>query len=195
MLEPMSRWEPDAAGRLMKAAIALFDEQGYDATTVAEIAERAGLTKRTFFRHFADKREALFHGWDEVGGVWLAALEAAPPAAHPLSAVAAGFEPVGAMFVSRHPFARMRWSIVTANPELRERELIKLHALAESLAGALRSRGVPENAAMFAAQAATIVFHVAFDRWVRQDDPAALRSLLDESLAELRSVTAVASAE
>lgn len=188
----MPRWEPDAAGRLMKAAIALFDEQGYDATTVTEIAERAGLTKRTFFRHFTDKREALFHGWDEVAEVWLTALEAAPADTDPLTAVAAGFKPVGEMFVDRHPFARTRSAIVAASPELRERELIKLHALAEAIAGALRERGAADNAALFAAQSGVTVFHAAFNRWVRQDDPATLRSLLEESLADLRSVAACA---
>ncbi len=188
----MSRWEPDAAGRLIKAAIELFDEQGYDATTVAEIAERAGLTKRTFFRHFPDKREVLFNGSLELERVWLDGIAAAPEDADPLAAVTAGFGPITQLFADRLPFARLRAAIVAANPELRERELIKLHRLAEAIEGALLHRGVSQNAAILAAQAGVTVFHVAFGRWVRQDDPARFRQYLDESLEELRTVTAAA---
>lgn len=188
----MSRWKPDAAGRLMKAAIELFDERGYDATTVAEIAERAGLTKRTFFRYFADKREVLFSGSEELERLWVEGIAAAPEDAGPLAAVTAAFGPVAEMFADRHSFARMRAEIIVANPELRERELIKLHNLAEAVKGVLLRRGVPENAAILAAQSGMTVFHVAFARWVRQDDPAAFRTLLEESLEELRSVTAAA---
>ena len=188
----MTRWEPDAAGRLMKAAIELFDEQGYDATTVAEIAERAGLTKRTFFRHYSDKREALFSGSEQFEQIWLEGIAAAPEDAGPLAAVIAAFDPVAELFAQRHPFARMRAGIIAANPDLQERELIKLQKLAGAIKGALQQRGVSENAAILAAQAGVTVFHVAFARWVRQDDPAAFRLLLDESLEELRTVTAAA---
>jgi AcrR family transcriptional regulator len=186
----MTRWKPDAAGRLMTAAITLFEEQGYDATTVAEIAERAGLTKRTFFRYFADKREVLFSGSQELERRWLDAVAAAPAHATPLAAVTAGFDGVAEMFEERQAFARVRARIVAANPELQERELIKLQTLAAGLAEALRARGVSDNAALLAAQAGVTVFHVAFARWVAQDDPAAFRRLMNESLEELRGVTA-----
>src|SRR3979490_381159 len=85
----MTRWKPDAQGRLMSAAIELFDEQGYEATTVAEIAERAGLTERTFFRYFSDKREVLFSGSHELQRLWLEGVAAAPADATPLAVVAA----------------------------------------------------------------------------------------------------------
>jgi AcrR family transcriptional regulator len=186
----MTRWKPDAAGRLIAAAIALFEEQGYEATTVAEIAERAGLTKRTFFRYFSDKREVLFSGSQELERRWLEAVSAAPPEATPLAAVTAGLEPVAEMFIERQDFARLRAGIIEANPELQERELIKLQNLAGSIKAALIERGVSANAAILAAQAGVTVFHVAFARWVQQDDPAALSQLMDEALAELRSVTA-----
>jgi AcrR family transcriptional regulator len=186
----MGRWKPDAEGRLMGAAIELFDEQGYEATTVAEIAERAGLTKRTFFRHFSDKREVLFSGSEELQRLWLEGLAAAPPEASPLAAVAAGLDPVAEMFTERHPFARIRAQIIEANPELQERELIKLQSLAAAIKGALVRQGVSVNAAILASQAGVTVFHVAFARWVAQDDPTAFRRLIDESLEELRSVTA-----
>ena len=186
----MSRWKPDAQGRLMSAAIELFDEQGYEATTVAEIADRAGLTKRTFFRYFSDKREVLFSGSEELQRLWLEGLAAAPAQASPLAAVAAGLDPVAEMFAGRHPFARLRAQIVEANSELQERELIKLQTLAAAIKSALVQRGVSVNAAILAAQAGVTVFHVAFARWVQQDDPSAFRRLMDESLEELRSVTA-----
>jgi AcrR family transcriptional regulator len=186
----MSRWKPDAQGRLMKAAIELFEEQGYEATTVAEIAERAGLTKRTFFRYFSDKREVLFSGSQELQDLWLAGLAAAPAQGSPLVVVTAGLGPVAGMFAERHSFARIRAQIIEANPELQERELIKLQSLAGAIKAALVQRGVSANAAILAAQAGVTVFHVAFAHWVAQEDPTAFGRLIDESLEELRSVTA-----
>ena len=104
----MSRWKPDAEGRLTKAAITLFEEQGYDDTTVAEIAEAAGLTKRTFFRYFTDKREVLFNGANELTERWIDGIEAASPDASPLAAVSAGLDEVAELFADRLPFARTR---------------------------------------------------------------------------------------
>ena len=186
----MSRWKPDAGGRLVKAAIELFDEQGYESTTVAEIAERAGLTKRTFFRYFSDKREVLFGGAHELEDRWLEGIAAAPEQAEPLEAVRGGFGPIADMFADRHAFARLRSRIIVANPDLQERELIKLHRLTGVIEAALVQRGIDEHAAMLAAQAGVSVFHVAFARWVRQEDPAAFGTMLNESLIELRSVIA-----
>ncbi|MEA2213837.1 MAG: hypothetical protein QOF83_3785 [Solirubrobacteraceae bacterium] len=174
----------------MSAAIELFDEQGYEATTVAEIAERAGLTKRTFFRYFSDKREVLFSGSHELQRLWLEGLAAAPAEASPLAIVTAGLDPVAEMFTERHDFARIRAQIIEANPELQERELIKLQNLAAAIKGALVERDVSANAAILAAHAGVTVFHVAFAHWVQQNDPTAFRRLMDESLDELRSVTA-----
>ncbi|MBR7828261.1 TetR family transcriptional regulator [Actinospica sp. MGRD01-02] len=191
----MSRWKPDAAGRLAKAAIELFAEQGYEATTVAEIAERAGLTKRTFFRYYADKREVLFGGAQELENCWLAGMDAAPEDADPMAVVAAGFGPISDLFADRHPFARLRAGIVAENPDLQERELIKLHRLTGVLQHALAKRGVSDHAAALAAQAGVAVFHVAFGRWTRREAPTSLGALMDDSLDELRSVvTATATA-
>jgi AcrR family transcriptional regulator len=174
----------------MSAAIELFGEQGYEATTVAQIAERAGLTKRTFFRYFSDKREVLFSGSQELQRLWLEGVAAAPADATPLAVVVAGLDPVAEMFIERHDFARIRTGIIEANPELQERELIKLQNLAGAIKAALVERGVSANAAILAAQAGVTVFHVAFAHWVEQDDPTAFRRLIDESLEELRLVTA-----
>jgi AcrR family transcriptional regulator len=187
----VSRWKPDAQGRLVKAAITLFDEQGYDATTIAEIAEAAGLTKRTFFRYFTDKREVLFGGAHELQEHWIGGIEAAPPGAGAMTAVSAGLDVVAELFVDRHAFARMRSRIVAANPDLQERELIKLQSLAVAIRTTLVARGVSVDAAILAAEAGVTIFHVAFARWVAQEDPSALRRMMDEALQELRSVIAV----
>src|SRR3954452_8734321 len=157
----MSRWKPDAQGRLVKAAITLFDEQGYDATTVAEIAEAAGLTKRTFFRYFSDKREVLFNGSHELTARWVAGIAGAPADASAIAAVSAGLDEVADLFADRHPFARRRSRIIAAHPELQERELIKLESLAGAIAAALRERGASDNAAILAAHAGVTVFHIA----------------------------------
>jgi AcrR family transcriptional regulator len=187
-LTDVTRWKPDAAGRLVEAAMKLFDERGYEATTVADIAEAAGLTKRTFFRYFTDKREVLFLGSDELQDLWVRAVAGAPAQAGAIEAVEAALDAVAQLFSERHSFARVRARIIAANPELQERELIKLAKLADATAEALRARGVPVRAAALAAQTAMTVFHDAFGRWTRQDDPDALRRLMSESLAELRSV-------
>ena len=125
---PMSRWEPDAAGRLIKAAITLFDEQGYHETTVAEIADAAGLTKRTFFRYFADKREVLFNGSSELTGAGSPASPRQPrtPARWPRCRPA--WTRVADAVRRPAPVRRQRSRIVAANPELQERELIKLQS-------------------------------------------------------------------
>jgi AcrR family transcriptional regulator len=184
----MARWEPDAEGRLLKAAIVLFDQQGYEQTTVAQIAEAAGLTKRTFFRYYADKREVLFNGSEELVQCWVGGIEAAPRDASAMAAVAAGLDDVAQLFADRHPFARLRARIVAANRELQERELIKLQFLADAVRAALVQRGLDENAATLAAQTGVTIFHVAFARWVEQDDPAAFRRLMDDALLDLRAV-------
>jgi len=174
----------------MSAAITLFEQQGYDETTIAEIAEAAGLTKRTFFRYFTDKREVLFSGADQLIELWVAAVAGAPPQATPMAAVGLGLDAVAELFSDRHEYACIRARIVNANPELQERELIKLQSLAGAIKLALRERGVSMNAAILAAQAGVTVFHVAFAHWVEQDDPTVFRRLMEESLDELRSVTA-----
>src|SRR5579885_3478879 len=126
----MGRWEPNARGRLAEAALALFAERGFENATVAEIAERAGLTERTFFRHFADKREVLFGGADELQEAIVRAVAGAPESAAAMDVVAAGIEAAARVLQQRREFARRRQAIIAANAELRERELIKLASLA-----------------------------------------------------------------
>ena len=142
----MGRWEPNARGRLEEAALALYGERGYEQTTVAEIAKHAGLTERTFFRHFADKREVLFWGAEALREVFVRTVAEAPADATPLDAVAAALAAAAPSFEERRDNARRRHVVITANTELQERELIKLAALAGALTGALRDRGVAEPA-------------------------------------------------
>lgn len=183
----MGRWEPDAQGRLERAALELYLERGFDHTTVADIADRAGLTERTFFRHFTDKREVLFRG-DELTRSIAAALDEVPESVPPLDAAAAALESTSEFFVDRRPHAARRQTVINANPSLQERELIKLASMATAIGNALRRRGVNEPAASLAAEAGIAIFKVAFECWL--DDPAArdLATHIRETLAELRSV-------
>jgi AcrR family transcriptional regulator len=186
----MTRWEPNARGRLEQAALELYGERGFEQTTVAEIAKRAGLTERTFFRYFADKREVLFAGAGALEEVLVSAVAGAADSAPPIEVVAVAVESVGALLQERREYAQRRQTVIAANAELRERELIKLASLAVVIADALRRRGVPDPAASLSAEAGIAVFRVAFERWVEGTERRDLPQLIRESLAELRAVTA-----
>jgi AcrR family transcriptional regulator len=186
----MGRWEPNARGRLEQAAMELYVERGFEQTTVAEIAKRAGLTERTFFRHFADKREVLFWGAATLQEHLVDAVASAPDSAVPIDAIAAAIEVAGGLLQERREGARQRQTIIAANTELQERELIKLASLASALAGALRRRGVSEPAASLTAEAGIAVFKIAFGLWIDGDSDQDLPRLIQESLDELKAVTA-----
>ena len=186
----MGRWEPDARGRLERAAMELYIERGFDQTTVAEIAARAGLTERTFFRHFADKREVLFAGAGQLQDFLVSALANAPDSAAPIDAVAAALEAAGALLQERGEYAGQRQAVIAANAELQERELIKLASLASALASTLRQRGVRDPAASLAAEAGIAVFKIAFERWASETSQADLPHVIRESFDELKAVTA-----
>ena len=186
----MSRWEPNARGRLEQAALALYGERGFEQTTVAEIAARAGLTERTFFRHFADKREVLFAGAGSLQDLLVSTLASTPDSAAPIDAITAALEAAGALLQERREYARQRQTVIAANAELQERELIKLASLASALAGTLRRRGVTDPAASLAAEAGIAVFKIAFERWISQTSQRDLPQLIRESLDELKAVTA-----
>jgi AcrR family transcriptional regulator len=184
----MGRWEPDARGRLAKSAMSLYAERGFDQTTVAEIAARAGLTERTFFRHFADKREVLFYGMEMLRDLLVRAVADAPASATAMDAVGAAFETAGAVLQENPERVRLREAIVSANAELRERELIKLAALASAVAGAIRDRGIPEPAASLAAETGVAVFKTSFARWISEPDQPDLPRIIRQSLQELRGM-------
>jgi AcrR family transcriptional regulator len=191
-LEQVSRWQPNARGRLERAALELYTERGFDQTTVAEIAERAGLTERTFFRHFADKREVLFAGQDTLFDLATTHIAAAPESASPIDAISEALRAIGEMFQGRHAHARRRQAVIAANPGLQERELIKLASLATAMAEALRQRGISDVAAKLTAETAVAVFKVAFERWIAATKDRDLSALIGDSLDELKALTATA---
>jgi AcrR family transcriptional regulator len=186
----MTRWEPGSRGRLEEAAFALYGERGFDSTTVAEIAARAGLTERTFFRHFADKREVLFAGSPALQELLVSTAAEAPDHLAPIDAVAAAVEAAGAQLEERRERARQRQTIIAANAELRERELVKLASLASALADALRGRGVGDPAASLTAEAGIAVFRIAVERWLDEANTRSLPELVRDSLDQLKAVTA-----
>jgi AcrR family transcriptional regulator len=187
----MGRWEPDARGRLERAALDLYGERGFEQTTVAEIAGRAGLTERTFFRHFADKREVLFAGSTVMRDVIVNAVAGAPASASPIDALAAGLDAASGTFaMERREQARRRAEVIAANAELRERELIKMASYSAALAEALRRRGVGEPAASLTAEIGIAIFKIAFARWLDERNDREYGELLREALGELRAVAA-----
>ncbi|OBI77078.1 TetR/AcrR family transcriptional regulator [Mycobacterium asiaticum] len=186
----MARWEPGARERLVLAAVDLFTEQGYDATTVAQIAERAGVTKSTFFRHFPDKRELLVAGQESLCRLLADGISEAPEGASPLEAVAAGLERAsGAMGpVNREIGPRLK-AAVAASTELQERDALKSVGLAAAMSAALVARGVPDLPAQLAAELGVLAFKRGYAQWAEgdRDDGAALAAHARAALDELRA--------
>jgi AcrR family transcriptional regulator len=192
----MPRWDPDAQARLERAAYELFLERGYDEVTVAEIAERAGLKTRSFFRYFADKREVLFGGAAEFQKAVLADIEAADPNTSPIDAVVGALGAAGNRLVTIGEGVRLRQRILDSSPELQERELIKMVSLTDAIAEALIARGLDTGRARLTAQTGVAVFSFAFQRWVEDSDGADFGALIQDSLEEMReTVAAVAPAQ
>jgi AcrR family transcriptional regulator len=183
----MGRWAPDAVGRLVQAAMQLYRERGFDATTVAEIAERAGLTERTFFRYFADKREVLFYGSSALQTIVVDAIARAPADTAPLDSVAAALEALSPMFDERRVFARQRQALIAAHAELQEREVMKLTSLAAAVAVALRARGVADPAASLTAEAGIAVFKIAFEQWLADSKRHDLAHHIRAAVRDLRA--------
>ena len=184
----MTRWQPDAHGRLIRAAMELYLERGFGHTTVAQIAERAGVTERTFFRYFADKREMLFDGSERLQQLMVDAVAGSPADATPLDSVGAALDAVGSVFVDLTR-SRTRQLIIDSDDSLQERELIKRDRLATAITRALRDRGVEEPVASLAAQTGIGVFHVAFAGWIAPGNTLGYAEVARSLLAELRTVT------
>ena len=184
----MPRWDGDAKARLEEAALALYDQQGFEQTTIEEIADSAGLTKRTFFRYFRDKREVLFGDGANEPDLFANAVLTAPASAGPLDAVGLGLAAMS-MHIDLHPdlFAR-RFRIIRSSPQLWERQLIKFTAIAEGFARALRARGVKESVAILAAETGVTVLRLASDRWLRPHGRKTLENLVAEELGQLRAI-------
>ena len=187
----MARWQPGARERLQAAALALFTEQGFDGTTVAEIAAAAGLTERTFFRHFADKREVLFFSRGDIERAILTGVDEAD--GDPMSVVAAAVERAALLFpAERRPWSRARQAVIDADPRLQERELLKLSSLVAMLTRALQQRGVDATAAALAAENGVAVFRIAFAGWIAPGEDRALTSIQHAVFAELRALVTTA---
>ena len=186
----MGRWQPDSYGRLQEAALALFSERGFDQTTAAQIAARAGVTERTFFRHFADKREVLFGGSSILKERIVAAVAEAPATERPLDAVARGLDAAAAMLgESRRDLARQRQEVMAANPGLRERELSKLADYAAAVTATLEERGATRTEATgWRRRPEMTVFRLALQRWALQAEvDSELADVMRQAVADLRA--------
>ena len=183
----VSRWAPDARERLEAAALDLFVENGYEETTVAQIAERAGLNRATFFRHFAEKREVLFGGEDVLAGLFADAIRAASSAATPTECLRAAFVAADvAMTPQQRAKAAQRVLVVAANSELQERGLLKHARIAGSMSAALRERGIDELSARLAAEVGMLAFTIAVDRWMESDDAQLFSPHAEAALSDLQ---------
>ena len=186
----MVRWQPGTSERLQAAALELFAVRGYEQTTAAEIAQSVGLTERTFFRHFSDKREVLFRGQERMTEAFLAGIAQAPSAATPMELVGAALDSGAALFPGeRRGHSRLRQSVIDQNPALQERERLKLSGLTAAISDALRARGVAEPAATLAAESAGMVFGIAFTQWIQEGEERSISDIEHELLAELRGLT------
>lgn len=188
MLRCMARWAAGGRGRLERAALELFAERGYDKTTVTQIAQRAGLAERSFYRHYPDKREVLFAGGEELTDHLVAAVPDAPADLTPLDVLLTALATAELVFRPKD-HVRERSQVIAASPALHERELIKLAAMSAALATALGRRGVDPRTAQIATDLAMSIFRVAADRWLDEPD-AVFATLVRESARELREVAA-----
>ena len=186
----MSRWSPDARGRLEQAAYELIRERGYGQVTVADIAARAGLTERTFFRHYSDKREVLFGGSDQLKDELLRAVTEAPAALSPLETVRLAVLTMSAMFRGRRELALERSKIVAAHTDVMERELIKRASLTTALAQGLQQRGVPQFAANLAADMGLAAFHIGFAQWLEDDSGREMADIVNEAFDQIKGIAA-----
>ncbi|BCJ54581.1 TetR family transcriptional regulator [Actinoplanes sp. NBRC 14428] len=185
----MPRNGDEVKRRLQDAALEMFTERGFDHTSAADIAARAGVTERTFFRHFTDKREVFFDGQDELLGTLLAGLAAVPAGTKPMAALRAAFHGAVPLLEANLPVVLPRLPIIAATPALKERSLAKTQALAEALAAGLAARGVPAQLASLCAQAAMVTFGLAVRRW-HENPSTGPHEHLDEAFRELRLATA-----
>ena len=182
----MPRWDPEAAKRLQTAAIELFVKFGYDNVTVTQIAQQAGLSRRTFSRYYADKRDVLFAGSDQLPPALVAAVLAADAALSPYAALVTALARVGAELADRvAPLAAQRRAVVAGSPELQERGRTKFADLAVALAGALGERGVDGGDAQLLARVGVAIFQCGFDRWVDDPDAASLSARIGAAAEQL----------
>jgi AcrR family transcriptional regulator len=182
----MPRWEPSAEERLRDAALTLFLERGYENVTVTDITDHAGLTRRTFSRYFADKRDVLFAGSERLPGAIAEAVEKADAELTPFQALLTALEQVGELLADRvAQHAAQRRAITAGSAELQERERTKFAAVAAAIDAALRQRGASPSTAELLADVGIAIFRTAFGRWADQPDAATLPDRMREAAAEL----------
>ena len=184
----MTRQADEVGTRLQRAALALFSERGYDRTTAAEIAARAGVTERTFFRYFPDKREVLFQGEAVLRSALLASIADAPKELGPLDVCFRAFRSVQSLLENNRPFSVPRHEVICNTPALQEREHAKLAALADALAIALKARGASDLQAILAARTGMTVFALATVAWLEHPRPG-LGERLDLAFDALKSLS------
>jgi AcrR family transcriptional regulator len=185
MMVAMPRWDPCAEDRLRDAALELFLERGYENVTVAQITERAGLTRRSFSRYFKDKRDVLFAGSERLPAVLARSVRDADSTLTPFEAVLSALVDVAGMLADQAPLAAQRRAVVRASPELQERGRTKFAAVTDAVADALRDRGTAESEATLLAQASVAIFRTAFERWTDQPDDVGLPARIRQAAAEL----------
>ncbi|GAA3583342.1 TetR/AcrR family transcriptional regulator [Kribbella ginsengisoli] len=188
---PVSRWQPDARERLERAALELFAEQGFAATTVPEITARAGLTTRTFFRHFADKREVLFSGEEEVPGLVTQMMADAPAALDPVTLIVEGLKTIAeTRFEGRREELREKRQIVRTDESLRERNLRKLAALRDAIHTGFVARGVAPLPATLLAEISVTLLNVSLNEWLDQTADRPLFDIVLDTLESLQTTVA-----
>jgi AcrR family transcriptional regulator len=184
----MSRWAPDTRARLESAALDLFVENGYEETTVAQITDRAGVNRATFFRHFADKREVLFGGEDLLAGLFADGIRASSPDSTLIDCLQAALASAGvAMTPQQRTMAAQRVLVVAANTEVQERGLLKHARIARSITAALRTRGVDELTARLGTEVGMLAFTIALERWMAADNDEPFRAHAAAALSDLQT--------
>lgn len=185
----MARWQSGAQDRLEQAALKLFLEQGFAETTVPQIAARAGLTTRTFFRHFADKREVLFAGDESVPTFVKQQMAQAPSAVRPVPLILSQLSPFAeTVFGHRRDILRQRQRIISTDQGLRERELQKMATLRASIVDGFVQRGTDELTASLVADLAMVVLSTALAQWLNSDESTPLTSVVAKVLAAFQSL-------
>ena len=186
----MARWEPGTKERLRGAALARFVAHGYDETSVEEIAGDAGVTERTFFRHFPDKEEVLFDEDDDLLTVLLSGVhdhlaDAPRSIVEPLAVARAAVRRLGTTFEGDRTRHRQRARVLSSSPALVSRQLLKEQRWTEALTQELVAAGVDRRRAAAAAATAGIGLRLAYAEWTGGARTASLVTLLDRYEAHL----------
>lgn len=184
----MARWEANSKERLEAVALDLFEKPGYCETTVADIAERAGVTSRTYFRYFPDKREVLFGGAERMNERIGTALRDAPTEAAPMTVALSALMACGDLFtVQRRDDLRRRDALIRKYDELKEREAAKLASIADAIAAALIERGRGDDEAHLIGDLAAATFRHASRLWT-EDQSRPYEDLVARAHEHIRHV-------